>query len=89
MKLFGNLFEKKKPKSDYRIGFFFAKMEHIFEDITNVMLVASVVVAAINVYLSFYFSIARIVMWVIVATALLHMVARICHHFERKYLKRR
>jgi len=68
----------KKP--NYRIGFMFATFEHIFEGITNLFLVSSVIVAYV---------IPKFAFVAIVITTVIHSIARFCHRMERRCFKGR
>jgi len=63
---------------NYKLGFVFATFEHIFEGITNLFLVGSVIVAY------FYQKFAFVA---IVITTIIHFIARFCHRMERKCFK--
>jgi len=68
---------KKNPK----LGFMFAVYEHIFEGITNIFLIASVVLVYLSIQNQ---NLIKFAFAIVVLTAIIHLIARLCHKIERK-----
>jgi len=61
-----------------RMAYIFAKYEHKFENLTNIAIIITTIVA-------YFIKINIIVFSLIIIIAVIHTVARICHVFEKYY----
>ena len=61
-----------------RMAYTFAKYEHKFENLTNVAIILTIIVA-------YFIKVNIIVFSLIITIAVIHTIARICHVFEKYY----
>ena len=61
-----------------RMAYTFAKYEHKFENLTNIVMILTLIVA-------YFMKINEIVFSLIITLVVIHTVARICHVFEKYY----
>ena len=61
-----------------RMAYTFAKYEHKFENLTNIIMVIILIVA-------YFMKINVIIFSLIITLVVVHTIARICHIFEKYY----
>jgi len=64
-----------------RMAYTFAKYEHKFENLTNIIMVITLIVA-------YFMKINVIIFSLIITIAVIHTIARICHVFEKHYFNK-
>ena len=64
-----------------RMAYTFARYEHKFENLTNIAIIITTIVA-------YFIKINIIVFSLIITIAVIHAIARICHVFEKHYFNK-
>ena len=64
-----------------RMAYTFAKYEHKFENLTNIVMVITLIV-------TYFMKINLVVFSLIILLVTIHTIARICHVFEKHYFNK-
>ncbi len=74
-------------KESYRKAFSFGKREHVLERWTNICLIVTLIVFLIGFYFRCWFFMYFALGWICI-TIVVHLCARCCHNYEKKWHKK-